>query len=172
VSTSPDGRPPLRIGTQEREAACQALDVHLTAGRLDAEEYGERYATASLARNYSELDALFFDLPAPHWAPRFAAPTWPAPPPWSARATWPAHWPQQPQDPRSRQMQQPQWRRYVPATALGRIATAILIIAAAGVLLPMAAAGVLLWFVVIPIVMGRGPGHRRYRDARGRSWYA
>ena len=69
-------------------------------------------------------------------------------------------------------MQQPQWRRCIPATALGRIATAILIIAAAGLLLPMAAVAALLWFVVIPTVVSRGPGHRRYRDVRGRSWYA
>ncbi len=62
----PDDPPPLRIGTAERDAALGALDVHLEAGRLDADEYGERYAQAGAARTRAELDALFGDLPAPH----------------------------------------------------------------------------------------------------------
>ncbi len=66
MSTPPEDRPPLRIGTQEREAAYAALDTHLSAGRLDADEYGERYAKASMARTRPELDALFTDLPHPH----------------------------------------------------------------------------------------------------------
>jgi Domain of unknown function (DUF1707) len=71
VSTPSDGVPPLRIGTQEREAAYKALDAHLDAGRLDAEEYGERYAKASMARTRPELELLFVDLPLPH--PSFSA---------------------------------------------------------------------------------------------------
>jgi len=160
VSTSPDGRPPLRIGTLEREAACAALDAHLTAGRLDAEEYGERYAKASLARDHSELDALFVDLPAPHWAP-----------PRSPGATWPSHWPQQPQDDRGR-YRQAQWQRYLPASVFGRIIAAIAFIALAAVIIPPLAVGALIWFVVIPAMGGRGCGSRRYRNVRGRAWYA
>ena len=34
----------IRIGNAERDAAMKALDEHLTAGRLDLDEYGERYA--------------------------------------------------------------------------------------------------------------------------------
>jgi Domain of unknown function (DUF1707) len=60
----------LRIGTTEREAAGRALDAHLQAGRLDAEEYGERYARAMSARTRADLRPLFADLPAPH--PEFA----------------------------------------------------------------------------------------------------
>jgi hypothetical protein len=59
-------RPPLRIGTKERESAYAALNAHLDAGRLDVDEYGERYAKASLARTRTELEVLFTDLPAPH----------------------------------------------------------------------------------------------------------
>lgn len=53
----------IRIGNAEREAAIKALDEHLAAGRLDVEEYGDRYAKASLARTQSELTPLFADLP-------------------------------------------------------------------------------------------------------------
>ena len=74
-------RPPLRIGHQEREAAYAALNTHLEAGRLDAEEYGERYAKASMARTRDEIDAQFLDLPAPHATPAPHAPTRPVPPP-------------------------------------------------------------------------------------------
>jgi hypothetical protein len=42
-------RPPIRIGTAERDAAMKALDAHLEAGRLDVDEYGERSARASVA---------------------------------------------------------------------------------------------------------------------------
>jgi Domain of unknown function (DUF1707) len=59
-------RPQLRIGTAERTAALRALDEHLAAGRLQAEEYGERSALAANAVTAPELAALFDDLPAPH----------------------------------------------------------------------------------------------------------
>ena len=58
-------RPPIRIGTAERDAAMKALDEHLEAGRLDVDEYGERSARASVATTAPELAALFDDLPAP-----------------------------------------------------------------------------------------------------------
>jgi hypothetical protein len=57
--------PPLRIGYAERDAAVAALDVHLAAGRIDVEEYGERYARATMSRTRPELEALFVDLPQP-----------------------------------------------------------------------------------------------------------
>ncbi len=59
-------RPSIRIGTAERDAAMKALDVHLEAGRLDVDEYGERSARAAVATTAPELAALFDDLPAPH----------------------------------------------------------------------------------------------------------
>jgi hypothetical protein len=59
-------RPPLRIGTAERESATKALDAHLEAGRLGVEEYADRSAAAAAAADASELAALFTDLPAPH----------------------------------------------------------------------------------------------------------
>lgn len=68
------GPPPIRIGHQEREAAYKALSTHLDAGRLDAEEYGERYAKASFARTRPELEELFIDLPEPHAFPEVPVP--------------------------------------------------------------------------------------------------
>jgi len=54
----------IRIGNAERDAAIKALDEHLSAGRLDLDEYGERYAKATVARTQSDLSELFVDLPA------------------------------------------------------------------------------------------------------------
>jgi hypothetical protein len=55
-----------RIGSAERQRAMDALDVHLSAGRLDPDEYGERVGRASVARTAADLEPLFADLPAPH----------------------------------------------------------------------------------------------------------
>ena len=77
-------RPPIRIGTAERDAAMKALDAHLEAGRLDVDEYGERSARASVATTAPELAELFDDLPAPHPVlPGIVGPVLPAvaPPP-------------------------------------------------------------------------------------------
>lgn len=67
--------PAPRIGNAEREAAQAALDAHLQAGRLDAEEYGERSAQASVARTADDLTPLFADLPEPHPVPPPPAPS-------------------------------------------------------------------------------------------------
>ncbi len=77
-------RPPIRIGTAERDAAMKALGEHLEAGRLEVDEYGERSARASVATTAPELAELFDDLPAPHPVlPGIVGPVLPAvaPPP-------------------------------------------------------------------------------------------
>jgi Domain of unknown function (DUF1707) len=66
VSTPPDPAPNIRIGNAERESATQALDEHLSAGRLDPDEYADRVVKVSLARYFGDLEPLFIDLPAPH----------------------------------------------------------------------------------------------------------
>jgi Domain of unknown function (DUF1707) len=90
VSTPSDPRQPLRIGHEERNAAIRALDEHLSAGRLDPDEYADRMAAASMARTRDDIDPLFVDLPAPHpfppaysWGPpvtSYPAPGWSVPP--------------------------------------------------------------------------------------------
>jgi hypothetical protein len=73
-----DGR--LRIGTAERDSAMKALDEHLSAGRIDIDEYGERSARAAAAVTAGDLAALFTDLPAPHPAlPGVTPPAGPRP---------------------------------------------------------------------------------------------
>ena len=59
----------IRIGREERDAAIRALDEHLSAGRIDAEEYGERSAQVYAARTWKDITPLFADLPEPRPAP-------------------------------------------------------------------------------------------------------
>jgi hypothetical protein len=61
--------PQLRISDQNRESALSALGEHMTAGRIDIDEYGERSARITAAKTRGELGEVFADLPAPH--PRY-----------------------------------------------------------------------------------------------------
>ena len=56
----------VRVGDVERNSAITALGEHMTAGRLDIDEYGRRSAEANSARTVTDLQQLFVDLPAPH----------------------------------------------------------------------------------------------------------
>jgi hypothetical protein len=67
----------MRIGDTEREQALAALGEHMSAGRLDIDEYGERSAKVTAARTRGELLALFTDLPDPKPG---SGPTTPRPP--------------------------------------------------------------------------------------------
>ncbi|MFI9818252.1 DUF1707 SHOCT-like domain-containing protein [Saccharothrix variisporea] len=64
------GERDIRIGDAERQRAIELLGEHLSEGRLDVDEYGDRTARVTAAKTRGELLALFADLPAPH--PRFA----------------------------------------------------------------------------------------------------
>ena len=66
MSSPPDPAPDIRIGNEERESATKALDEHLSAGRLDPDEYADRVVQANLARYFGDLEPLFADLPPPH----------------------------------------------------------------------------------------------------------
>ena len=61
--------PQLRISDQNRESALSALGEHMSAGRIDIDEYGERSARITAAKTRGELSEIFADLPAPH--PRY-----------------------------------------------------------------------------------------------------
>jgi hypothetical protein len=61
--------PQLRISDQTRESALTALGEHMTAGRIDIDEYGERSALITAAKTRGELGEIFDDLPSPH--PRY-----------------------------------------------------------------------------------------------------
>lgn len=139
----------IRIGNDERDAAIKALDEHMSAGRLDPDEYGQRVAEASVARTREDLEPLFADLPQPHpYGP-------PPPPPRKGPAA----------------AAERTLRRYAGESTLLRVAllvlATVLIIAA----LPFVAAAALLFFVVLPMFGCGGWRHAPWYRARyGRRW--
>jgi hypothetical protein len=75
----------IRVSDTEREDALGKLGEHMSAGRLDLEEYGERTARVTAAKTRGELLDLFGDLPEPR--PAFGRPM---PPPAPAGARQPS----------------------------------------------------------------------------------
>jgi Domain of unknown function (DUF1707) len=139
----------IRIGNEERDAAIKALDEHMSAGRLDPDEYGQRVAEASVARTREDIKPLFADLPEPH---PFAA----APPP---RRKGPVA------------VADGALHRYAGESPAVRLAMLVLAVAAVVIILPFALAAAVLFFVVLPM-LGCG-GWRRaawYRGRVGRRW--
>lgn len=69
--------PDLRIGTVERAGVVDALQQHLSDGRLDLEEFEDRAGQAFAAKTVGDLDRLMTDLPPlpalPRPAPAAAA---------------------------------------------------------------------------------------------------
>jgi len=53
-----------RASDADREAVVERLSAHGAAGRMDADELGQRTAAALRARTVAELEALEADLPA------------------------------------------------------------------------------------------------------------
>lgn len=142
TSARPDG---IRIGNDERAAAIKALDEHMSAGRLDPDEYGQRVAQASVARTREGIDELFTDLPAPH---PFGQPT-----PQFQRPAGVADWAR---------------RRYASESRLVRIAMLVLATVLVLAVLPFVAAAAVLVFCVLPI-LARG-GRPRARHWSYRRW--
>ncbi|MFD6066487.1 MULTISPECIES: DUF1707 SHOCT-like domain-containing protein [Amycolatopsis] len=64
--------PRLRISDQDRESALAALGEHMTVGRIDIDEFGDRSARVTAAKTRGELSEVFADLPEPH--PRYDTP--------------------------------------------------------------------------------------------------
>jgi fatty acid desaturase len=58
-------RQDVRIGTAERERTAALLSQHLSAGRLELDEFDDRVKAAYAARTGRELTALLADLPSP-----------------------------------------------------------------------------------------------------------
>ncbi|MGW3964069.1 DUF1707 SHOCT-like domain-containing protein [Amycolatopsis sp. NPDC005003] len=88
--------PQLRISDQNRESALAALGEHMSAGRIDIDEYGERSARITAAKTRGELVDIFADLPAPHPVyedvPQAVAAPAPAATPEPARPRTPDNW--------------------------------------------------------------------------------
>lgn len=79
--------PYLRVSDAEREEALSALGEHLSAGRLDINEFGDRSSQVTTARTRNDLSTLFADLPAPKPAFGTSA-VQPAPPVSAQRSGW------------------------------------------------------------------------------------
>ena len=62
----------IRVSDAEREEALTKLGEHMSAGRLDIDEYGERSAKVATAKTRGDLLGLFGDLPDPK--PTFGQP--------------------------------------------------------------------------------------------------
>lgn len=62
----------IRISDSEREDAIGKLGEHMSSGRLDIDEYGDRTAKVATAKTRGELLDLFSDLPEPK--PAFGQP--------------------------------------------------------------------------------------------------
>ncbi|MFC4853466.1 DUF1707 SHOCT-like domain-containing protein [Actinophytocola glycyrrhizae] len=62
----------IRVSDAEREEALAKLGEHMSAGRLDIDEYGERSAEVATAKTRGQLLGLFGDLPEPK--PAFGRP--------------------------------------------------------------------------------------------------
>lgn len=90
AADTPAAPPPVRIGNAERDAALQALGVHLRAGRLTPDEYSERARQISTATNHLQLSALFADLPGGYGNSGVAGPVEVARPSAPAAAAGPA----------------------------------------------------------------------------------
>jgi hypothetical protein len=66
--------PGERVADADRERAIAQLREHMLVGRLTAEEFEERLASAQRARTWADLDAVSSDLPAsPAVLPRAAS---------------------------------------------------------------------------------------------------
>ncbi len=137
----------IRIGNDERDAAIKALDEHMSAGRLDPDEYGQRVAEASVARTRDDLTPLFADLPQPH--PFAPAPLRRKGPVAAADGVL---------------------RRYAGESPAVRLAMVVLAVAAIIIVLPFALAAAVLFFVVLPALGCGGWRGARYRGRLGRRW--
>lgn len=89
------------------------LGEHMSVGRLDVDEYGERSARATAAKTRGELIELFTDLPDPR--PTFG--TAAAPPPYRHATATPAP-PAEPTRYEDRPLAQRVWGAMVPLTAI------------------------------------------------------
>lgn len=58
-------QPEYRLSDAERQEALEALGEHMSSGRLDVDEYGDRTAQVTAAKFRRDLEPIFDDLPDP-----------------------------------------------------------------------------------------------------------
>lgn len=140
----------IRVSDTEREDALGKLGEHMSAGRLDIDEYGERTAKVATAKTRGELLSLFGDLPEPK--PAFGLPLPAAQ--WSSAGT---------------SAGTPMSRPRTMAERVGPIAIPVAAIVAVGVLVAVFHMGFFVPLLFIFLFMNGswrgGRGYRPNRDA-------
>ncbi len=123
------------------------------AGRLDADEFADRYGRCLAAKTYAELDGLLADLPVRDEEPSAVwAPSWYTPPMGRPPGTEVGQC-----------GYRGQWRHFWSVAVLAWLAFVVTGFALSG--------GHLMWFV--PLVLFFWVGPRRWRATRRRrDWYA
>ena len=123
----------LRASNRDRDAVGDILRREHLAGRLDIDEYEERYGRCLEAKTYAQLDQLIVDLPAGAEAPAEAAPraAWA---PWAA-GTW--GWPGR--------------RRALGVPALAWVLLAMVLVALSGEAMLWLPLVLVFFFVVRPL---------------------
>lgn len=136
--------PQLRISDQDRESALSALGEHMSVGRIDIDEFGERSARVTAAKTRGELSEVFLDLPEPH--PRFDEP----------KAAVVANADEQPPPP---------WANLSRAQRVMSALMPIIFIASIALIITT---GVTWWFILVPIgisAVGQGLWGKGWENA-------
>lgn len=143
----------LRASDRDRAAVGEILRREHVAGRLDADEFADRYGRCLAAKTYAELDSLLADLPVRDegpsalWGPSWYAPAM-GPPPGTELG---------------RCGYRGQWRHFWSLAILAWLAFVVTGFALSG--------GHLVW--VVPLLLFFWVGPRRWRATkRRRDWYA
>ena len=149
----------MRAGNADRQAAVDRLTTHFADGRLDANEFDQRVATAYGSTYLDELQPLFVDLPQS----RPERPSWssgppPLPGPGGDRYRQGGPW-------------GPRGRRHGPPPQI-RLALFMLLVLVLIWSVAAVANGIfpfpLIWLVIALMLVGRMRQHRRMRDYRYR----
>lgn len=137
----------LRISDQDRESALSALSEHMSVGRIDIDEFGERSARATAAKTRGELSEVFLDLPEPH--PHFDEPK-------TVVAASPDEQPA------------PPWATLSPAQRVMGALMPIIFIASVALIITT---NVTWWFILVPIgisAVGQGLWGKGWENAHER----
>lgn len=159
----------LRASDNDRSAVGEILRKAHVEGRLDSDEFADRYGRCLEAKTYVELDGLLTDLPVRSGATALMPSAWPAASPWAGSAS---HNPQYggawgsspyggPQEPANNNLRRPSRHLW----ALLPLLWLTLVIAGFAL-----SSGHFLW-LAFPLFFFFWFGHRRPRPTKGRRGY-
>ncbi len=148
----------LRASDRDRRAVGEILRKAHVEGRLDSDEFADRYGHCLQAKTYSELDGLLTDLPLQDVGP-VPTPAWPGGSQWAGGTVLPPYGAQQaPAGSNAR----PPWRHLLVLAPLAWVAVVAAVIEAFAL-----GTGRVLW-IVFPLLFFFWVGRRRPRASRHR----